>query len=76
MTKGKNAADESSMRHAIFMALDVLRQRKEYDELRANPLPFIERTDIEGKPRREFIDFKTTTGGNRFERPAEPKENE
>ena len=73
---GKNAADESSMRHAIFMALDVLRQRKEYDELRANPLPFIERTDIEGKPRREFIDFKTTTGGNRFERPAEPKENE
>ena len=64
---GKNAADESSMRHAIFMALDVLRQRKEYDELRANPLPFIERTDIEGKPRREFIDFKTTTGGNRFE---------
>ena len=63
---GKNEADERSMRNAIFMALDVLRQRKEYDELTANPLPFIERTDIEGKPRREFIDFKTTTGGNRF----------
>ena len=65
---GKNEADERSMRNAIFMALDVLRQRKEYDELTANPLPFIERTDIEGKPRREFIDFKTTTGGNRFDR--------
>ena len=57
---GKNAADESSMRHALFMAIDVLRQRAEYDELTADPLPFIERADGEGKPRREFIDFKTT----------------
>ena len=64
---GKNEADASSMRNAIYMALDVFRQREEYDELRANPLPFIERADGEGKPRREFIDFKTTTGGNRFE---------
>lgn len=63
---GKNQADPSSMRNALFMALDVLHQRAEYDELRANPLPFIERADGEGKPRREFIDFKTTTGGNRF----------
>lgn len=73
---GKNMADESSMRNALFMAVDVLRQRELYDDLTANPLPFIERADGEGKPRREFIDFKTTTGGNRFERPAEPKENE
>ena len=57
---GKNQADERSMRNAIFMAIDVLRQRAEYDELRANPLPFIERPETEGKPRREFIDFKTT----------------
>ena len=57
---GKNQADERSMRNAIFMAIDVLRQRAEYDELRADPLPFIERPDTEGKPRREFIDFKTT----------------
>ena len=63
---GKNQADERSMRNALFMAIDVLRARTEYDELRANPLPFIERNDGEGKPRREFIDFKTTTGGNRF----------
>ncbi len=63
---GKNQADALSMRHAIYMAIDVLKQRAEYDELRANPLPFIERADGEGKPRREFIDFKTTTGGNRF----------
>lgn len=57
---GKNQADETSMRHALFMAIDVLRQRAEYDELTANPLPFIERNEGEGKPRREFIDFKTT----------------
>lgn len=73
---GKNQADECSMRNAFFMAVDVLRQRESYDELTANPLPFIEREDKEGKPRREFIDFKTTTGGNRFDRPAVPKENE
>ena len=63
---GKNQADPSSMRNAIYMAIDVLRMRNEYDGLRANPLPFIEREDKEGRPRREFIDFKTTTGGNRF----------
>ena len=57
---GKNQADERSMRNALFMAIDVLRKRAEYDELRADPLPFIERPDTEGKPRREFIDFKTT----------------
>lgn len=57
---GKNQADESSMRNAIFMAIDVLRQRAEYDALTVDPLPFIERNDGEGKPRREFIDFKTT----------------
>lgn len=57
---GKNQADERSMRNAIFMAIDVLRQREEYDELTANTLPFIVREDREGRPRREFIDFKTT----------------
>lgn len=58
---GKNLADPSSMRNAIYLAIDVLRARAEYDELRKNPLPFIEREDKEGRPRREFIDFKTTT---------------
>ena len=57
---GKNLADEQSMRNAIYMALDVIRQRAEYDELTANQLPFIERDDKEGRPRREFMDFKTT----------------
>ena len=57
---GKDQADFRSMRNALYMAIDVLRQRAEYDELTADPLPFIERDDKEGRPRREFIDFKTT----------------
>lgn len=70
---GKNQADATSMRNALYMAVDVLRQRTEYDELRANPLPFIERPETEGKPRREFIDFKTTTGN--FNRSTMPNDN-
>lgn len=57
---GKDQADFSSMRNALYMAYDLIHARAEYDELRANPLPFIEREDKEGRPRREFIDFKTT----------------
>ena len=57
---GKDQADFLSMRNAMYMAYDLIRARAEYDELRENPLPFIEREDKEGRPRREFIDFKTT----------------
>lgn len=57
---GKDLADFFSMRNALYMAHDLIRARAEYDELRKNPLPFIEREDKEGRPRREFIDFKTT----------------
>ena len=57
---GKNEADEHSMRNALFMAVDILKARAEYDENTSDPLPFIEREDKEGRPRREFMDFKTT----------------
>ncbi len=36
---GKGVADEQSFRHAIFFALDVFRNREEFDEPFANPLP-------------------------------------
>lgn len=36
---GKNVADESSFREAVYLALDVFRHRAEYDEPLANPLP-------------------------------------
>jgi 4-hydroxythreonine-4-phosphate dehydrogenase len=35
---GKNEASPDSFREAIFMALDIYRRRKEYEELTANPL--------------------------------------
>lgn len=40
---GKGVADESSMRNAIYMALDIYRSREREAEYAANPLPHIER---------------------------------
>jgi len=37
---GKNLADAGSFRKAIYMAIDVYRNRKMYKESAANPLPF------------------------------------
>ena len=36
---GKNTADPASMRHAIYAAIDIFRNRIDYDEPLANPLP-------------------------------------
>ena len=36
---GQGAAHESSMRHAIYPAIDVYRSRIRYDEAKSNPLP-------------------------------------
>lgn len=54
---GKNLASAESMRHAIYTAVDVLKVRQESEELKKNPLPFIEREDKEGRPRPEFRTF-------------------
>jgi len=35
---GKNSADPASFRKALFMAIDITRQRKDYKDMRANPL--------------------------------------
>lgn len=43
---GKNEADSSSFLHAIFMAIDIHRNRKEYHELRANAVRRVE-TEME-----------------------------
>ena len=37
---GKNKADESSLRNAIYLALDIIARRTDNEELRANPLAF------------------------------------
>lgn len=36
---GKGLASEESFRQAIYMAIDVFRNRRDYDEARSNPLP-------------------------------------
>ena len=36
---GRNLLDASSMRHAIYLAIDALRNRADYDEPYKNPLP-------------------------------------
>ncbi len=35
---GKNMADESLLRNAIYTAIDIFRSRKDYDKARVNPL--------------------------------------
>lgn len=42
---GKNTADPSSFMHALFMAIDLHRNRKEYHELKKNAVKKVERED-------------------------------
>ncbi|CDN32166.1 4-hydroxythreonine-4-phosphate dehydrogenase [Mucinivorans hirudinis] len=42
---GKNVADASPMRAAIYAAMDILRSRRVFDEISANPLPFYPKTE-------------------------------
>lgn len=44
---GKNMASESSMRAAVYLACDIFRNRKDYDEMNANPL-FSDEDDDDG----------------------------
>lgn len=55
---GKNKADASSMRAAIYLALDAIRSRSTYDEDRVNPLDHkasqqLGREDVTGKVREQ-----------------------
>lgn len=57
---GKNKADESSFRNAIYLALDVFRNRIEYDEPFNNPLKklYHEKRDDSEKARFSINKFK------------------
>lgn len=37
---GKNIASEDSLRAAVYLAIDIVQNRKEYDRITANPLKF------------------------------------
>jgi 4-hydroxythreonine-4-phosphate dehydrogenase len=41
---GKGIAQEDSFREAIYTAIDILKNREEYDEINANPLAFSKQT--------------------------------
>jgi 4-hydroxythreonine-4-phosphate dehydrogenase len=43
---GKNEASPASFRNALFLALDIYRNRKEYQELTSNPLESQDKSDI------------------------------
>jgi 4-hydroxy-L-threonine phosphate dehydrogenase PdxA len=43
---GKNKADESSFREAIFKCIDIINGRKEYEEQRKNPLKKISKAIV------------------------------
>jgi 4-hydroxythreonine-4-phosphate dehydrogenase len=40
---GKNLANESSLREAVYMAIDIFRTRNNWSEISANPLKTIPR---------------------------------
>ena len=64
---GKNEAKAYSFSHALYMAIDILHTRAQNKELKKNPLPFEPHEEREDRrPRREFVDFKTTNA------PAQP----
>ncbi len=53
---GKGIADENSFRQAIYTAIDVWRNRKQYDEGHENPLPklYVDRREDDRRDRSHF----------------------
>ena len=55
---GKGEADPASLRHAIYAAIDIFRNRKEYDDPRKNPLPKLYHEKREDGEKVRFISKK------------------
>lgn len=53
---GKGVADENSFRQALYTAIDVFRNRKQYDEARQDPLPklYVDRREDDRRERPHF----------------------
>ena len=69
---GKNITDEQSLRNAIYVAIDVWRNRKNYDEPLENPLPklYHERRDESEKVR-----FRAPSDGGSHNKEANKEAN-
>lgn len=50
---GTGEADDSSMRQALYAAIDIFRTRKNFEEMSANPLPITERPQRDPKNKRK-----------------------
>lgn len=48
---GKNIASDSSLRNAIYLAMDIYKNNKFYKEINANPLPFSPEEKKKGRGR-------------------------
>lgn len=53
---GKGIADENSFRQALYSAIDIWRNRQQYDEARENPLPklYVDRREDDRRERPHF----------------------
>jgi 4-hydroxythreonine-4-phosphate dehydrogenase len=73
---GRGIADENPMRHAIYLAIDVFRNRLNFDEPLANPLPklYHEKRDDSEKVRFAIPKAKDLFRGERKEERGEKKE--
>jgi len=67
---GKGVADPASLRHAIYAAIDIFRNRAEYDEPLQNPLPKLYHERREDGEKARFAQRKPFPP--KFDTPAEP----
>ncbi len=67
---GKGLADEQSMRHAIYTAIDMFRHRVEYDEPLAHPLPKLYHEKREDGEKARFA----IRPKDQFRKPEKPEE--
>ena len=75
---GRGTSDESALRHAIFEAIDIVRNRSEYDEPLANPLQklYHERRDESEKVRFSIPKKRDNfRNGDRRQQPVAQQEN-
>ena len=67
---GKGIADEQSLRHAIYTAVDMFRHRIEYDEPMGNPLPKLYHEKREDGEKARFA----VRAKDQFKKPETPEE--
>ena len=64
---GKGNADESSLRNAIYLAIDVFRNRRHHDEPLGNPLPKLYREKRDDSEKVRFTVSKNKESGKKNE---------